>query len=516
MIRDNYNDEIINSTDGQHFRRIRTEWFHKTQQPAVPALYEQEVTTTTTTTINKEANEKTDEMVTTQLESSPIRRVNLVSGPQSAYARLFPDRYRQEQEELVRKHRSKSTDSQRYNFDRVLQHRVASEDDCLDTLRKSRQVSFYNQRKGECPCHQHDLNNRTHSYPCLNERTVEVPVNFDPEPEIVYQKNPDELVYIQKVGVRYLEPPTPPPPEPIIIREIQQSPQQLPPLILSTTPPCIPRTPSPLIVREQPPTPPLHQPPKIITKTLPPPPALPRRVIIKRIPQPPAKPRPVIIEKWLPYKQQVERPVIYERAEQTEQCQTTQRNVILQYDQPRVRIEQEIQNVGCFRVDPNIYRAQFGSTLRRSDSIRQVLVDIGCNPDVVASRPYQTSDSTMTHANNGMHHDNMQQQQRPCRCAQRPCCCGNNGMHHDNMQQQQQQQRPCRCGQIPCCCGNNVMHHDNVQQQYQQQQQQQQQRTCCCDQQRSELIDPCANMYRRYDMATPCENTKEVYYTTVA
>ncbi|CAF1089796.1 unnamed protein product [Adineta steineri] len=50
------------------------------------------------------------------------------------------------------------------------------------------------------------------------------------------------------------------------------------------------------------------------------------------------------------------------------------------------------------------------------------------------------------------------------------------------------------------------MHHDNVQQQYQQQQQQ---RTCCCDQQRSELIDPCANMYRRYDMATPCENTKE-------
>lgn len=124
-------------------------------------------------------------------------------------------------------------------------------------------------------------------------------------------------------------------------------------------------------------------PTKIITKTLPPQPTPPRRVIIKRAPVLPAKPRPVIIEKWLPYKPAAERPVIYERAEQVNPCQTAQRNVILQYDPPRVRIEQEIQNVGCFRVDPAIYRAQFGTTLRRSTSIRKVLEDIGCNPDVV-------------------------------------------------------------------------------------------------------------------------------------
>ncbi len=156
--------------------------------------------------------------------------------------------------------------------------------------------------------------------------------------------------------------------------------------------PIIPRTPSPLIVREQPPTPPLHQPTKIITKTLPAPPASSRRVIIKRMPPLPAKPRPVIIEKWLPYKSPGERPIIYERAtEKSEQNHSTQRNVILQYEPAHVRVQQEIQNVGYFRVDPQAYRTQFGSQLRRTDSIRRVLQDIGCNPDLITSTGYNTS-----------------------------------------------------------------------------------------------------------------------------
>ena len=151
-----------------------------------------------------------------------------------------------------------------------------------------------------------------------------------------------------------------------------------------------PRTPSPLIVREEPPTPPQAQPPTVITKKLPPAPAPPRRVIIKRVPPLPAKPRPVIIEKWLPYKNPPERPVLYERAEHIETQRTPHRNVILQYDQAKVRVEQEIQNVGCYRVDPEIYRAQYGSSLRRTDSIRRVLKDIGCNPDLITSTGYKT------------------------------------------------------------------------------------------------------------------------------
>lgn len=153
----------------------------------------------------------------------------------------------------------------------------------------------------------------------------------------------------------------------------------------------IPRTPSPIIVREEPPIPPQYQPTKIITKTLPPPSTPSRQVIIKRMPALPAKPRPVIIEKWLPYKTAPERPVIYERAEQSNNTHSSKRNVILQYEPARVRIEQEIQNAGCYRVDPEVYRTQFGSQLRRTDSIRKVLQDIGCNPDIInTSTGYNT------------------------------------------------------------------------------------------------------------------------------
>jgi len=114
----------------------------------------------------------------------------------------------------------------------------------------------------------------------------------------------------------------------------------------------------------------------------------------------PPKPRPVIIEKWLPYKTPPERPILYERAEQFESNRSTQRNVILQYEPANVRVEQEIQNVGCYRVDPELYRAQFGSQLRRTDSIRQVLQDIGCNPDIITST-YHSSISN----NNSSHYD---------------------------------------------------------------------------------------------------------------
>ncbi len=123
-------------------------------------------------------------------------------------------------------------------------------------------------------------------------------------------------------------------------------------------------------------------------------------MIIKRIPPLPAKPRPVIIEKWLPYKTPAERPILYERAGQSEHTHSTQRNVILQYEPAHVRIEQEIQNAGYFRVDPEVYRAQFGSELRRTDSIRRVLQDIGCNPDLIASTGYNTSQSSSNSTNN--------------------------------------------------------------------------------------------------------------------
>ncbi len=112
----------------------------------------------------------------------------------------------------------------------------------------------------------------------------------------------------------------------------------------------------------------------------------------------------MIIEKWLPYKTPAERPILYERAQQSEQNRSQQRNVILQYEPAHVRIEQEIQNAGYFRVDPEVYRAQFGSQLRRTDSIRRVLQDIGCNPDLITSTGYNTTHSSSNQINNNSSH----------------------------------------------------------------------------------------------------------------
>jgi len=220
----NYRNEIIDDNN-QRFRRIPIDWFHEKQTSVKPTLYEQTVTTTTTTTINKETNSKIDEMTTIHLEKSPMRRVNIVTGPQSAFARLFPDKYRQEQEELLRKQRSKSLDNRPYKFDRI----TTSDND----ERKSRRVSFYDQVLSD----QNRLNTSTKYDSYLQEDITRMPLNYDPNPEIIYRDNPNKLVYVQKVGVRYLKPPTPPPPGPIIIRERQSTPlQELPPMIISTTP----------------------------------------------------------------------------------------------------------------------------------------------------------------------------------------------------------------------------------------------------------------------------------------
>jgi hypothetical protein len=128
----------------------------------------------------------------------------------------------------------------------------------------------------------------------------------------------------------------------------------------------------------------------------------------------PAKPRPVIIEKWLPYRQAAERPVLYQRTEKTESNRPMQRNLILQYDQPRVQIKQELQNFGCFRVDPAIYRAQHGTSLRRTESIRKVLKDIGCDVDLITSTGYNTCYSSSNQPNYFSHYDYPRQSTTTC------------------------------------------------------------------------------------------------------
>jgi len=189
-----------------------------------------------TITENREESTDSDDMATAiNLERTPIRRVNFISGPNSAFARLFPDKYRQ-QEEFINKQRSKSSDNQYLNIDRIVisQTTSADEDDDVNNhkerIRKSRRVQFYTNEDDS-------LKTRTKSEPYLDQIHSNNDINYDPNPEVIYHDNPNDVIYTQKVGVRYLKPPTPPPSGPILIREIQSSPPNVPlPLVVSTTP----------------------------------------------------------------------------------------------------------------------------------------------------------------------------------------------------------------------------------------------------------------------------------------
>lgn len=188
--------------------------------------------------LHKEEYKNINDMTTTNWDRTPIRRNNFVSGPQSAFARLFPDKYRQ-QEELLNTQRSKSSDNRHLNINHRITIQHSETDDDVDddenyTVRKSRRVRFYPNDDDDDDC---CLKNRTKSEPHLNQIHLNNDINYDPNPEIIYRDNPDDVTYTQRVGVRYLKPPTPPPPGPILIREMQSSPPAaLPPLVVSTTP----------------------------------------------------------------------------------------------------------------------------------------------------------------------------------------------------------------------------------------------------------------------------------------
>ncbi len=201
-------------------------------------------------------------------------------------------------------------------------------------------------------------------------------LNVDQNPRII-QKKPDyNIEYTQEVAIRYLRPSTPPAPGHIFITKQPDSvTSPAPPIIIRQQPPR-PSTPKPYIVREHPPIPPKPLRPVHITipgKRVPPPP---RKIVIERLPSMPAKPPKVIIERWLPYKAQKRR-VIYKKLPVSETAVVTNpRNVIIQWETPKLIVKQEVKYLGEVRADPNDYIRRFGPTLKDSREISRVIRDI--------------------------------------------------------------------------------------------------------------------------------------------
>ena len=154
-------------------------------------------------------------------------------------------------------------------------------------------------------CHNLNVDNEVAKY-------SHVPLNEDPDPIIIKKENNEQVVYKQNVFIRWLQPPTPPPPAPIIIREVQEPQEQLPPLVIYKQAPRA-ATPPPLVIRERPPTPiQTSQDPLVIERRVVAPKEQ-RKIIIEHLPAPPAKPRDIILEKWLP-KEQPARQIYVQKA----------------------------------------------------------------------------------------------------------------------------------------------------------------------------------------------------------
>jgi hypothetical protein len=157
----------------------------------------------------------------------------------------------------------------------------------------------------------------------------------------------------QNIRVRHLQPPELPTPNPIIVKERQLTPPPPAPPVYIRQYQQAPPTPPPLIIRERPPVAPKMPETTYIEKIIPPPSPPPRQVVIERIPAP-EKPRDIVYEKWLPYKPLPDRQVIVERGKIYEK-QPNPKNVIIEYENPRINIDRRVYDEGVLRADPRCY-----------------------------------------------------------------------------------------------------------------------------------------------------------------
>ncbi|CAF3370730.1 unnamed protein product [Rotaria socialis] len=208
--------------------------------------------------------------------------------------------------------------------------------------------------------------------PNRNERQLDVDIENmkrDPNTRIVQRPPQEDIVYKQRVFVRYLQPPTPPVGGTIIVREKQPpAPAPDPPIVIKRAPPA-PPTPPPVTIRERPPPIPPAEGTTVIDKLVPPGPKPARQVIIEQYPPLPPKPQDVIIERWLPVQPRTRR-ILYERLPPSNQPAT--RPIIVQYGPPQVRVKREVV------VTPGVSQLPYQQVAGQTD-INQILNQLGGN-----------------------------------------------------------------------------------------------------------------------------------------
>jgi len=94
-------------------------------------------------------------------------------------------------------------------------------------------------------------------------------------------------------------------------------------------------------------------------------------VVVERLPQIPAKPQAVINERWLPYEEKKRR-VIYKRPPPVPVF-LKPKNVIVEWDVPKVRIESKTTFLGTINANPIDYVNRYGNTLKTFSEFPDIL-----------------------------------------------------------------------------------------------------------------------------------------------
>ena len=213
-------------------------------------------------------------------------------------------------------------------------------------------------------------------------------INQDANAEVITKRSSQTIEYVQELAVRYLRPPTPPAPgEIIIVQEANVSTGPAPPLIIRQQP-ARPSTPAPLVIREAPPVAPASVGRKLITisgRRLPPPP---RKVIIERLAPLPSKPQSVLIERWLAYGE-VKRKVIFRKSNVRDAIVVKPRNVIIQWEAPRVSVRKEFKFLGVIQANPAEYVARYGSSLVVSSALPAIANEFSVPAGLVLAANYK-------------------------------------------------------------------------------------------------------------------------------
>lgn len=102
----------------------------------------------------------------------------------------------------------------------------------------------------------------------------------------------------------------------------------------------------------------------------------------------PPKPQAVVVERWLPFKEQKRR-VIYNRPTQPDPVVIKPRNVIIQWEAPRVNVRQEVKYLGVDRANPAEYVQRYGQELKKAQELPEIVRRLPNPEGIVLASEYQ-------------------------------------------------------------------------------------------------------------------------------